>query len=498
MLAILHLDALSPTLLAELIADGRLPVLQELHERGHRHELETPATHFPASTYFSMHSGLDVGDHGHHFSFQWSPEEQRLRHRHAFGAPTVAWERLAAVGKRSLVIDPYELAPPRTFAGRAISGWQLANILSLERWSVPKGWHLPYERRLGRSQLLQEVFGRRSVRLLHSSRRTLLGASARVADLALEVMRRERFDLVYLSLLAPHQAGHVFWDVSQLEVDERTQAELDGSLALLYEEADRALGRILAALPDDADLIVVSPLGMGANTSRVDLLGDMLELVLDGGRERKAEAGARIWRFRAAVPTSLRAAAARAMGGRLAREVTARMSTSGLDWSAVRAFLLPSDENGLIRLNVRGREREGILHPAAASALMDELVEGLGTFRDVAGGPAVSGIDRPADMFPGRQSDRLPDLVVRWSNTPSAGIQGVQSERYGEVRRRPGGGTGRNGSHTADAWALIVPGSSRARTPARPARVNDIAATVSALFGVAGDAPPGEPLLERP
>jgi predicted AlkP superfamily phosphohydrolase/phosphomutase len=498
MLAILHLDALSPTLLVQLMGEGRLPVLQELHRRGHRYELETPASHFPASTYFSMHSGLDVGDHGHHFSFQWSPHEQRVRHRHEFGAPTVAWERLAAVGKRSLVVDPYELTPPRTFAGRAISGWQLANILSLERWSVPNGWHRPYERQLGRSRLLQEVFGRRSVRLLRSLRRTLIGASARVADLNREVLRRERFDLVYLSLLAPHQAGHVFWDVAQLEVDDRTQAEFEGSLQLLYEEADRALGSMLDALPDDADLIVVSPLGMGPNTSRVDLLGEMLELVLGTSREQKGEAGARIWRFRAAVPTEFRAAAARAMGGRLARELTARMSTSGIDWSEVRAFLLPSDENGLIRLNVRGREREGTVDPAAAPALLDELVAGLLTFRDIGGGAAIDGIDRSAELFPGPESHRLPDLVVRWSSAPSAAILGVESDRYGEVRRRAGGGTGRNGSHTADAWAVIVPGRSRARTTARPARVTDIAATVCALFDVAGDAPPGEPLLERP
>lgn len=497
MLTILHLDALSPVLVNELIAAGRLPVLEELRRRGHSHQLETPAGYFPASTYFTMHSGFDVGDHGHHFSFQWSPEEQRIRHRHDFEAPPVSWERLSAVGKRSLVIDPYELAPPRNFKGRAISGWQFHNILSLDRWSVPDGWQRPYQRRPGRGRLLQEVFGRRSVGLLRSMRRTLLGASARVANLTRDVLRRERFDLAYISLLAPHQAGHVFWDVSQLEVDDRTHAEFEGSLPLLYEEADRALGNILAALPDDADLIVVSPLGMGANTSRVDLLGDMLGLVLGGESESGGEAGGRVWRFRAAVPTSVRAVAARAMGARLARGVTARVSTSGLDWSTVRAFLLPSDENGLIRLNVRGRERDGILDPAAVPALLDELAEGLRTFHDIGGAETIASIDRPAELFPGRCSDILPDLVVRWSDRPSVATEGVRSERYGEVHRRHGGGTGRNGSHTADAWALVVPGRLQARAPARPARVQDIAATVCAAFGVDEDVPPGEPLLER-
>lgn len=492
MLALLHLDAVSTPLLERLIDEGRLPVLQDLRRRGIWHQLETPATHFPAASYFSMHSGYEPGDHGLHFSFQWSPAEQRLRYRRDFGAPTTVWERLAAVGRRTLLIDPYELAPPARLEGRALSGWQYANILSLERWSVPRGWHRSYERRLGRGPFMQEVFGRRNARSLHSMRRTLLAASDRVASLTTELLRAERFDFVCVSFLAVHQAGHLFWDVSQLDVDEGRRARLQGTLPLLYEETDRAIGRILDALPDGADLIVVSPLGMGPNTSRIDLLGEMLERVLAPRSAR--EAGGRIWRLRAAVPTPLRSAVARGLGADLARRATAKLSTSGIDWSDTRAFLLPSDENGQIRLNLRGRERDGIVDPAEADSLMAQIAEGLATFRDLGGGPAVAAVDRAADLFPGRRSELLPDLVVRWPDTPATEIEGVRSERHGEVLRRSSG-TGRNGAHTAEAFALVVPGSSRARAPNRPPRVTDVAATACAALGV-DDAPAGESLLE--
>jgi len=70
-----------------------MPTFKELLRSGRRHELETPATHFPASTYFSMHSGLPPGDHGMHFSFQWSARDQRIRFRNDFEAPTAVWER---------------------------------------------------------------------------------------------------------------------------------------------------------------------------------------------------------------------------------------------------------------------------------------------------------------------------------------------------------------------------------------------------------------------
>jgi predicted AlkP superfamily phosphohydrolase/phosphomutase len=495
-LALIHVDALNHELLDRLIAEGRMPAFAELRRRGEWHRLETPATHFPAAAYYSMHSGLGVGDHGLYFPFQWEAREQRLRYRLEFGAPQVMWDRLTAAGRRSFVVDPYEFGAPARLLGLGVSGWQMANILSLLRWSVPKGWSRSYERRFGRSSDVQEVFGKRSVRTLTSLRRAYRAASARVADLTTEVLRGERVDYMYVGLLAPHHAGHVFWDVSQLDVDDEARSRFEGTLPLMYEEADRAVGRILDALPEGGDVIVVSPLGMGANTSRVDLLGEMLRLVL-GGRPQDGdrEAGGRIWRLRAAVPTSLRAGVARAMGARAAREITARLSTSGIDWSTTKAFLLPSDEKGQIRLNLRGRERDGIVDPAEAEELMTEITEGLMTFHDVGGGATVAGVDRTADLFPGRRSDLLPDLIVRWSDSPSTHIAGVRSERFGEARRRGGAGTGRNGSHTEDAWALVVPRASTARTPSGRAQVTDLAATVAAVLGL-DDAPQGEPLLE--
>jgi predicted AlkP superfamily phosphohydrolase/phosphomutase len=495
LVVLLHTDALNPGLVDRLSSEGRMPTFAEILRTGRRHELDSPATHFPAATYFSMHSGMPPGEHGMHFSFQWSAPEQRIRFRNDFEAPVPMWETLAAAGKRALVVDPYELARPERLNGRGISGWQFANILSLERWAVPDGWQRPYERRFGRSPQRQEVFGRRTARSLYAMRDTMLAASGRVADLTVDLLRNERFDFACVSLLAAHQLGHVFWDVSQLALGDAQRDEVADTLARVYEETDKALGRILTVLPGDADVIVVTPLGMGPNISRVEVLAEMLERVLSpNGRASQEEAGDRIWRLRAAVPTSVRSAVARALGATLAREVTAKLSVSGMDWSKTRAFLLPSDENGQIRVNLAGREREGIVAPEELDELLARISEGLLTFNDIDGGPCIASIERSRDVFPGERSHMLPDLVVRWTDEP-ASPKGVQSPRYGEVRRRDAGGTGRNGSHTPDASAVVIPGKSQHRELARRARVTDVAPTVAALLDVdvRSDA---EPLLE--
>jgi predicted AlkP superfamily phosphohydrolase/phosphomutase len=261
----------------------------------------------------------------------------------------------------------------------------------------------------------------------------------------------------------------------------------------VYEAVDAAIGEILAALPGDADAIVLSPIGMGPFTSRADMLPEVLEAVL-GRRTNGAAAGSSAFRLRAAVPSSLRAAVASALPTGVVHELAARLYLQGVDWSRTRAVALPGEHNGYVRLNVRGRERDGVVEPGEVDDLLDELAEGIATFRDDDGGEAVAAVERP-EVGEGPAVALLPDLVVRWADRPSEGVRALHSERYGEVRRH--GTPGLSGHHREEAWAVVVPGASRVRVLGRPPRLPDVAATVCALLD--GDAAgiAGEPLLER-
>ena len=183
---------------------------------------------------------------------------------------------------------------------------------------------------------------------------------------------------------------------------------------------------------------------------------------------------------------------------RAALDLTARLELRGVDWSSTRAFAHPAENQGYIRLNLQGRERDGIVAPEDAKALMDEIAAGIHTFRELDGSPAVQSVDRVADRFgAGSRADQLPDLIVRWTNTPATRLKGLRSERFGTVSRR-GVGSGRSGNHTeGDAWALVIPGSSQPVATSRPPRLEDIAATVAAVGGLDVTHMAGEPLLAR-
>ncbi|HEX6662948.1 MAG TPA: alkaline phosphatase family protein [Gaiellaceae bacterium] len=504
MLAVFQFDAVSVPLVQRLLDEGRLPTLAGLRSRGRWLDLETPATHFPAAAYFTLYSGVRVADHGMYHLFQWSPDQQRVLWREEFPSPVTVWERMAGSGKKALVVDAYESTPPRSLSGVALSGWQFVNILSLHRWSYPDSAHSELARLFGRPRRLEEVFGKPSARGLVKLRRHLFEATNRLVEGTLHLLRRDSFDLVWVAFLASHLGGHMLWDLSQIDaerLDQRARTALEHALTDIYEDVDRGLGRLIAALPEDADVIVTAPSGMGENMIRVDLLPGMLEAVLSGnGAARGNGAQSRgerfIWRLRAAVPASARAKVSAALPGTLSRELTMRLTSVGVDWSKTPAFLLPSDHFGQVRFNVRGRERDGIVDPAQVDDLACQLQVGLSSFRDPDGRPAVVSVDRTQDVVgEGKRVGLLPDLVVRWREGDASHIDHVSSPEHGVVVRH-GSGTGRSGAHLPQAWAVVVPQASVEVRNDSPS-IGDLVPTACAVLDIEAADLPGSPLLAR-
>ena len=230
-----------------------------------------------------------------------------------------------------------------------------------------------------------ETFGPHAESELDDLARDPAAAPARLAEAAVDAFGQRAFGVVWITFAAPHLAGHRLWHRSE-------------ALAAVYEATDAALGRVIAALPADADVIACSVLGMGPDSSRADLLPGMLGAVLGGGARSgngDSDAGS-IWRLRGAMPASLRRRAAAAMPDRAALALTARLELRGVDWETVTAFAHPADNQGYVRLNLRGREAAGTVEPERAKALCEEISAGLGTFLDPDGEPAVLSVDRCA------------------------------------------------------------------------------------------------------
>src|SRR5690606_11482711 len=174
-LAILQFDAASARLLSRMLAAGDLPALARLRERGVWHDLDAPATPFPAGAQTARYGGVGLAGHGLLRRLQWSGSERRVRYVTAFGAPAPVWERLGRRGTRTLAVDPYESRPPAEAPpGTLVCGWQLHDRVVLRRWSSPDGVDHRLRRLFGPPQPVDEVFGRHTVDEMLGLRRRLL------------------------------------------------------------------------------------------------------------------------------------------------------------------------------------------------------------------------------------------------------------------------------------------------------------------------------------
>jgi predicted AlkP superfamily phosphohydrolase/phosphomutase len=503
MLAFLQFDAVSQSTIERMLEEGRLPALQALKNRGCWRPLEAQTDFFEAAVYATLYSGKEVGDHGLYYGFIWSAADQRVHYLDFDRVPETIWERLGRAGRRSLVIDPY--VPWRAIGrGISLSGWQLTHKI-IPRWSSPPSAYREFAQRFGKTPLLQDISGYREKSNMLAMREILLAGPGRAAALVVDALGRESWDFLWVSFISAHLTGHLFWDPSEKAAPDLSDADrqlMKSTVEEAYVATDQAIGRIVAALPAGADIVVFSPLGMGPETSRSDLLPEMLKAVLGEASpekstaDRPAVAGSSMWQFRARVPSGWRAAMARFIPGAIVRKIVATLYLRGVDWSRTQAVVLPGDHYGYIRLNVRGREKHGIVNPADADALLDRIAAGLLTFTDADGGPAIASVERTKARIPGARVEDLPDLIVRWSDRPSGRIAGVKSPHFGSIVRE-GVGTGRSGNHVPGTWTLVVPGSAGTREGRRHPQLVDMAATACERLGVDADGLPGESVFKE-
>lgn len=499
MIVFISLEAPSLSLLEQLMGDNRMPHLAAIQQKGAVVDLASPF--LDGSVYATLYTGRHMSEHGIYSLFTWSACEQRLRLSYDLMPDDTLFRRLDRAGKRVLAIDPPEHPIQELANSVVVSGCQFRSRVHLAKWSLPATVSRELSTHLGKTPRGEETFGRPSQDHLLHLRKVLMEAPDRLAR-SVERLVSETFpDVLWMHMAAIHLAGHQLWEPTSVDVSGRTPSGaklLENSLTEVYVAADAALGRIMKVLPDHADVLVCWPKGMGPETCRSDLLPGMLERILKpDSTPRKSSEGDTLTRLRSIIPASLRSKVADALPDGLSLQLTARLAMIGKDWETIQAFSLPSDGPGLVRLNIRGRERDGIVPESQAKALCDKITTGLQTFCDMDGKECIADIERPEDHLPpGPKLECLPDLVIRWSQEQATNLRGVTSPVYGPVWRQ-GAGSGRSGNHIPRTRAIILPRSGTYRAiHGRNPHLVDLSATICAAADVPHNDLPGRSLLE--
>ena len=491
-LLLIGFDATDPERIDRLVAEGRMPRLAELRQGARRGLLESRPDAFVNMVWPTLVSGMQAGDHGWHSAKMWRAERMRLEYGDPDWLPLRPfWTALEEAGARLGILDvPFAPPPSARFEGVFLSGWQTHD--EALAGSRPAGLRRRLLRRHGRPALGPELFGPQTPATLESLHRRALASVRQFADIVCETLGEGPFDLFLAVFGGAHRAGHYLWDLSQTDASaltaERRRA-LEGALDEIYAALDAALGRVLDAAGGRFDRVLLfSAHGMGPSDGWLHMLDALLARI--EGRERATESGGGLlYRLKKRLPWNLVREVTTRLPAAVNRALVPLWSQRMHDWRTTRLFTVPFDVHGFLRVNLRGRERDGIVAPGGEyESLCAELAEALEGFADMASGrPVSAGVVHSRALFPdGERTDRLPDLVVRIGD-PVRGSPGLVSPRFGEVRfptpdRFP---SGRSGNHHPRGWYLLAGTGAGA---VADGRVVDLAPTVLETLGVP---PPG-------
>lgn len=461
---LIGIDAADVSVVEQLMGTGDLPNLAALRQRGAWARVRNEPPGFLSLVWPSFFNGTRVDEHGWYYGKLWRAAHQRLEYAEETWLPQRPfWDDLNEAGVRMALIDvPYSMGAPTDFNGIYLNGWQCHDDFG--RHVYPHSLWQELVDRFGKPSLEPEVFGPQTVGTLARARATALASIEQTAALSAYLLGREQFDLFAVVLGGVHRGGHYLWDLSQIDARDLPASERDDLLAAnhdLYRAADRAVGQIVSKAPASARILVFALHGMGPNTGWTERFSDLTNQIHRGGSSGATKTGL-LYRIKKALPWELVREVTKRLPIEANKSLMSMWSARMLDWSSTRYFALPVDCNGFVRVNLRGREAQGIVAPGSEYGdVVNEVVEGFASFRDIETDEPMISSALPIEELVGHQALRrevLPDVMVTWGQRPLRTSIGVRSSRHGELRWERGARfrSGRAGNHLPTGWMIAA------------------------------------------
>jgi len=279
--------------------------------------------------------------------------------------------------------------------------------------------------------------------------RTVLAEHRRAFDAEFPKFQRGLFFFYFSSL---DLNAHMMWrltDPSHPAYDAALAAQYGSALEEFYQQLDQVLGEVMGRIDSETTLLVLSDHGFAPYRRSFNLNTWLLNngyIALQSG----------------SVPD-------------------ANEPFAEVDWSRTRAYGLGL--NGLY-INLRGREREGIVETAQADALLREVRQKLMEIRDPKdNSQVVTRVDLASEAYQGPYARTGPDALVGYNRGYRAGWKTILGAFPPEVLEDNANAW--SGDHCMDYTK--VPGvllSNRKIDMQDPA-LTDIAPTILAAFGIA-------------
>jgi predicted AlkP superfamily phosphohydrolase/phosphomutase len=490
---VIGLDGATFRLLDPLLAAGHLPTFARLIERGARGPLRSTLPANSAAGWTAFMTGKNPGKTGifGFFALAQQGYQVTLNCGGNVRARTL-WELVSEAGQRVAVINVPYTYPPRPVNGVLVSGMD-----------APGLQHGTYPPEFG-AELLAACPGYQ-IEMPPVRHHREVKKQWFVEHLADYVEARWSATRYVQQTVSPHLLVSVFtapdrvhhWVMDDVDsthpLHDPTQARRYGRiLADLYRQLDGVLKSLLETMGDQTTLFIISDHGANGFYRRF-LINHWLHYqgwlaLVRGATLTPVQQVMRYLRRQSRLynlaQQAMRAVPFFQKSPFSYKPVGLSWRLQIINWSRTQAFYV----NGLgIRLNLRGREPQGIVKPDEYEAVRGQIIRDLQAVRDPASGaPVYAAVHRREDVYHGPYLEQAADIILeehtlnsdaRLNFSTSGALYPHRLDELFAVKRLPG-------DHDLEGILLAAGPGMRAGASVTGARLMDLAPTILYTLGL--------------
>ena len=423
------IDAAEPTFVRRLIDEGEMPALASLLREGTWLRVKSPAYVGSGAVWPTFMSAQGPEVHGIYGEWLWDPGRMSLSRYHGNDVAPF-WKAFSDENISVGILDVPFMPMIGLTKGFEVSEWGPHDILEGRMRLAPESvaprvaQHSPHP-----LQNRVQLSGPDDYRNLEALGNACLQGIQKRGNLARDLLTRAQPQFAIITFTEIHRSSHYLWHKVEPEhalylekaFDELTTTH--PSAIDVFRELDHQIEAVINAAGEDVQVVVFSLHGMkpahGAPAFLPQLLCEKRFARMPGWRDQK-------WKERAttafgtvkqSLPVGLKKLYYKAMPPTVTHQLARPTMLPLYDWSRTRAFALPTDQHGWIRINLSGREARGIVPEEEYQETCDQLEDWLRNLRSDNGEFLVSDVIRTSDDVTSAMHQRLPDLIVHWSDS---------------------------------------------------------------------------------
>lgn len=492
---VIGLDSADFYLIEKWTEEGLLPNLQALIEEGTWGCLKSTADVGSSTVWPALFTGTSPAKHNAVGSRHMEPGTYKLRYQWRINKTETRplWEYLSEGNKKSMILDIPKTCPIKDENIKQVMGWG-AHSPSWPPASYPPHIIKDIHRKFGKYPAPDddEFIPTGKKQLTKFFGQMLEGIETK-GKIIRHYLKEEPLDFFLATFAEPHCVGHNYWhvlDPKHPAYDSETHEAIGNAILKVYQAVDQEIGQIVAE-HEDAAFFIVSPEGMGPNYTGSHLMTEVLQKLGYTGVEKKEKSlipgkrwgphAIRIMKAQLSLPVVKFIEFGKKI---LPRDTWHRMKcfivNFGADFRRHRAYCYPSDFSGAIRINLKGREPQGIVELGEEyEVLCDEIVEEMKQLVNIDTGESASvEVFKVDNYHEGNHRDTLPDIIVRWRG--DAPITGLRSEKLGTLKGKSH--HERSGAHRPHGFFIAKGKGIKAGEKIEGGHIMDIAPTLLHLL----------------